>query len=356
MDQEIRLSTRPVSEAWIDSYRSAFRQINEINSYFNCTFPQTPYRLFLPRSLAARIKKFGVDSPLGKQFLPHLGELDSAGLSDPIGDQSNSPVSGIVHRYENRILFFPTSLCPVNCRYCFRKNELVSSDELPFVRPTHIQAAVDYLREHPEVNEVILSGGDPLMVKTSELKKNFEALAELSQIKTLRIHTRVPTSFPERVDQDLIDLLVLFKERFKHLILVLHLNHAEELDDAEVLTAIRLLKGTGLRILTQSVLLKGINDTQQALLDLFSQIADLGLQAYYLHHPDQVKGALHYYLPLEVGRNLVASLRTKLSGWALPQYIYDIPGGHGKVSAFSNEMVDLQGIKHQVKEPLINLH
>jgi lysine 2,3-aminomutase len=327
------------SSIWKDKMKSALRSTKELNSFFETEFPETPFPVFLPIDLAEKIKKQGAQSALGKQFLPHVKENNTDGLFDPIGDEIHSPIAGLVHRYGNRALFFPTKACPVICRYCFRKNELSENQELFKVE---MDKTVSYLREHPEINEIILSGGDPLTLDDKNLFKQIATLAEVPTIKYLRFHTRFPVIIPERIDNQFLEMMKLLNQKFKVVHFVLHTNHSDELSPI-ILDKLKEIQRTGTKVLSQTVLLKDINNSNDSLSSLFLKLSENGVQPYYLHHPDQVKGGMHFRLSIEEGRSIYNSLRQTLPGWAIPQYVVDLPDGKGKVPAFNPESLEFKG-------------
>lgn len=263
---------------------------------------------------------------LKRQFLFSDEELNfEGGFLDPIGDQKSSQGSGIIHRYPNRILYTPTQACPVNCRYCFRKNEL--NQGIRAFSP-NLENLKIYLNENPQVEEVILTGGDPLVLTNSKLEKILRACSEVG-IKFLRFHTRTPIADPTRIDSNFIQLLTEFQDQFKRLFFVLHTNHPDELT-TDVLRSLEKLQAVKVSLLTQSVLLKGVNDDATTLSKLFETLAEVGFSPYYLHHPDKVKGAMHFYLSEEEGSKIYSELRRSVSGWAVPHYIVDSPEASGK--------------------------
>lgn len=312
----------------------------------------TAFPVLVPRAFAQQIKDQGADGPLARQFLPHADELNPQGFVDPIGDQVHAKTSQLIHRYHNRALLIPTTVCPVHCRYCFRKNELADD-----VFRNDRASTLAYLSAHPEIEEVIFTGGDPLMLSDEKLREWLNDLAQIPHLAYVRFHTRFPVILPERLTPELAQLLDAFSERFR-LLFVVHTNHASEWS-AEALRSAQSFRLRGLRWLSQSVLLKGVNDSTTALAELFRLLARANIEAYYLHHPDQVKGAMHFWLPLEEGRRIWAGLHDQLPGWMLPQYVIDVPGGHGKISAvnpethsFSGTLLSRQGEPIQLTTPL----
>ncbi len=328
-----------LKDSWKKELREAIKTSSALEEILKVKIPRTSYPIFIPKRLALKIYKAGSESILWKQFVPRQDENSPLGMEDPIGDHKHSKEGRIIHRYKNRLLFLPTPLCPVICRYCFRKNELAEPDSL---FEGQLKETIAYLKKHPEVNEVILSGGDPLIMSDEKLESILKAFASVGSIKYLRFHSRTPIVLPSRVTDSFCDLLNKYGQVFKKLIVALHLNHIDEVDE-EVKRAIDKLKNSRVELLSQSVLLKDINDDVQSLMDLFIGLSDLGVRPYYLHHPDRVKGGMHFTLSLTEGRMLYHALRDVLPGWSLPQYVIDIPGGHGKTPAYNPEDFDFSG-------------
>ncbi|MFZ4713460.1 MAG: KamA family radical SAM protein [Bacteriovoracaceae bacterium] len=326
-------------DSWKESMRSAFKNSLALEVFLNQKIAQTSFPLFVPHKLAKKIKNLGPMSALWKQFIPSHLENNSSGLIDPIGDQKHSQGSQIIHRYQNRVLFMPTSVCPVMCRYCFRKNEL--TENLDFLTPD-FEKTLQYLNSHTEINEVIFSGGDPFILTDEKLDFYLSAFSKIPHLKYIRFHTRTPIVMPERVTAGLIEVLTRHQASFSKLFIALHINHMEELDP-EVEDAICRLSEHRIELLSQTVLLKGINDDVSTLKELLETLVDMNVRPYYLHHPDPVKGGSHFMLTLKEGRTIYGKLRDLLPGWALPQYIIDIPEGFGKVLAFNGESLDFGG-------------
>jgi lysine 2,3-aminomutase len=256
-------------------------------------YRMTPYMESLLRGRAA-------DDPLSLQFLPDARELLALPheISDPIGDEAFSPVKGIVHRYPDRVLLKIAHSCPVYCRFCFRR-EMIGSRGEPLQGHT-LDAAIDYLRAHPKIWEVILTGGDPLTLSGRRLGLILDTLASIEHLSVLRVHSRVPIVAPRSIDESMLDAL----QRSLPVYLAIHVNHPDEITE-EVVTAIRRLTDRGVILLSQTVLLKGVNDCVPVLDALFRRLVRLKVRPYYLHHPD---------LAL-----------------CMPTYVLDIPGGFGKV-------------------------
>jgi lysine 2,3-aminomutase len=282
------------------------------------------------------IKKIKSPPSLTLQFYPsdlETSQIQESGLYDPIGDHSNLKADKLIHRYKNRVLVMPTTACPVSCRYCFRRNPLAENDEM---FKGQWKRTLAYLMEHSEVNEVIFTGGDPLMLSNRKLDMYLTDLSEIKHIKWIRFHSRVPIISPERLDADFVSLIDKFATKFNKIILAIHTNHLDELSP-EFKHKTKVLNTTNIELISQTVLLKGVNDSPNALVELFEKLSELRIRPYYLHHPDKVKGAMHFYLPLSVGRKIYSKLRDRLPGWALPHYVIDIQDGAGKVSAFNPE-------------------
>ncbi|PIK15011.1 KamA family radical SAM protein [Halobacteriovorax sp. JY17] len=326
-------------ESWQEEFKQSIKSHEALESFFNKSFPKTGYPILIPRSLAQRIREKGLDSPLGRQFLPTHEETSTEGLIDPIGDHHQSPISQIVHRYKNRILFFPTQVCPVICRYCFRKNELSTNDEL---FKSNFEKVLSYIREHEEIEEIIFSGGDPLILSDEKIQSYLTKFSKISHIKYIRFHTRTPIILPSRITETFCDMIKEFKTKFQQIHLVVHANHRDEFTE-ENREAIKKLRNHGINLLSQSVLLKDINNSKEDLLALINEFIKLDIRPYYLHHPDQVRGGLHFMLSLEEGRKIYSTLRDELPGWAMPNYIIDIPGGEGKVNAYNPETYHFSG-------------
>ena len=316
---------------WQQVLKESLRTREQLEDFFQHPFPATPYPLSIPLRIAEKIKRQGWESPLGLQYLPHdrEGNEGEGGLKDPIGDNLRRTKEGVIHRYPNRILVSPTPLCPVQCRYCFRKNNL-RDDATNYRNST--QSMESYLSSHPKINEVILTGGDPLMVTDHILREYLRVIAKFPQVKFLRLHSRTPLTIPERLTPSLVKLFKHFHQHTARVNLVIHINHWSEMDD-DILHALQTWQEANLPLLAQSVLLKNVNDKTEALYELFFNLASHGIRPYYLHHPDPTQGAMHFFLPLERGRRLYHPLRQTLPGWALPHYVIDDPEGRGKVLA-----------------------
>jgi len=266
------------------------------------------------------------NDPVALQYMPQARELITTPdeLVDPIGDGAHSPVEGIVHRYPDRALLLPVKVCAVYCRFCFRREVVGPGQKM--LSEAQLEKALDYIRNTPQIWEVILTGGDPLVLSPRRLKNILDALQSIPHVKVIRIHTRVPVADHKRMTDEMMETLTTDKPLY----IAIHTNHAQELSDAALAT-FKKLRRTGAILLSQTVLLKGVNDTPQALEDLFRRLVENGVKPYYLHHPDLAPGTSHFRLTLKEGRKIFRALRGKLSGLAHPEYVLDIPGGYGKV-------------------------
>ncbi len=282
------------------------------------------YAVAIPAALQALIQHPA--DPIGLQFVPHPDELLTASheRADPIGDDALSPVPGIVHRYADRALLKPLLICPTYCRFCFRREHVGPGGGV--LTDAELEGAYAWLRAHPAVREVILTGGDPLMLSPRRLGAILDALTAIPHVELLRIHTRVPVADPARVTSALAAAL----RTETPLWLVVHANHAREFSPRAV-AALRRIQAEGVPVLGQSVLLRGVNDSAAALEDLFRAMLRARVKPYYLHQLDPAPGTARFTVPIAEGRAILAELRGRVTGLAWPTYVLDIPGGHGKV-------------------------
>ena len=282
------------------------------------------YAVAIPPALAALIA--APDDPIGRQFVPDPAELVTAPheSADPIADEALSPIKGIVHRYPDRALLKPLLACPVYCRFCFRREQVGPDGGV--LTEAELAACYDWLRAHPAIGEVILTGGDPLMLSPRRLGAILRALAAIPHIHTLRIHSRVAVAEPARITPALVAAMTTDTPLW----LVLHANHAREFTDA-ARTALRRVQRAGIPVLGQSVLLRGVNDSEPALEALLRAMLAARVKPYYLHQLDPAPGTARFHVPIEEGRRLLAGLRGRVTGLAWPTYVLDRPGGAGKV-------------------------
>ncbi len=291
------------------------------------------YAIAISPAMADLIDRGDPDDPIARQFVPSGAELDvrAEELADPIGDLSHSPVEGIVHRYPDRVLLKAVHVCPVYCRFCFRR-EMVGPEGLGTLSAAALDKALAYIAENTEIWEVILTGGDPLVLSARRLNEFMERLAAIGHVKVVRFHTRVPVVEPERIEGGLIAAL---KASGKATYLAVHANHPREFTEAARAACGR-LADAGIVLLGQSVLLRGVNDDPDTLAALMRAMVETRIKPYYLHHPDLAPGTSHFRLTIEEGQKLVAGLRGCISGLCQPTYVLDIPGGHGKAPIGAN--------------------
>lgn len=298
------------------------------------------YAIGITPAVLALIDPNDPDDPMAQQFVPSTQELVSTPeeRADPIGDLTHSPVEGIVHRYPDRVLLKAVHVCPVYCRFCFRR-EMVGPQGLGTLSGPELDAAVGYIASHPEIWEVILTGGDPLVLSPRRLREIMVRLAGIEHVKIVRFHTRVPVVEPERVDAEMVAAL---KASGKTTYLAVHANHPREFT-AEARAAMALLVDGGIALISQSVLLKGVNDDVDTLAALMKGFVENRVKPYYLHHPDLAPGTSHFRVSIEDGQKLVTALRGRISGLAQPTYVLDIPGGYGKADIGAASIVGGDG-------------
>jgi lysine 2,3-aminomutase len=285
------------------------------------------YAVAVTPTIAALIDPSDPDDPIARQFIPSAAELvnQPSERTDPIGDHTHSPVAGIVHRYPDRVLFKLVHVCAVYCRFCFRR-EMVGPGRDSALSEKAYADAIAYVRSHPEIWEVILTGGDPLMLSARRLSQIMADLADIDHVRIVRIHTRVPVADPDRISDEMVAAL---KVAGATTWVALHANHARELTEA-ARAAIARLVDAGIPMVSQSVLLKGVNDNPATLEALMRAFVECRIKPYYLHHGDLAPGTAHLRTTLAHGQELMLHLRGRVSGLCQPVYVLDIPGGAGK--------------------------
>lgn len=283
--------------------------------------PLAEFPLRVPREFVARMEKGNPKDPLFLQVLPRIIEktIYPGYSTDPLNELSATPIPGLLHKYRGRVLLMLTGGCAIHCRYCFRRH---------FPYENHIpndaswEKILDYLSNDLTLSEVILSGGDPLVIKDSLLTKRIQSLESIRHLKRLRIHTRMPVLLPERITPELLSLLE--RIRFKTII-VIHCNHPSEISE-NVLSALNLLKSRGIILLNQAVLLKEINDNSDVLIALNERLFEAGVLPYYLHLLDPVQGARHFEVDEEKAKTIMSDLMKRLPGYLVPKLVREIPG------------------------------
>jgi lysine 2,3-aminomutase len=313
------------------------------------------YAVAITPALADLMDPSDPDDPIARQFVPDIAELDfrEDERADPIGDETHAPVEGIVHRYPDRVLLKLVDICAAYCRFCFRRERVGKGSDL--LQPKALAAALAYVRAHPQIWEVILSGGDPLVLSVRRLAAVAAELAAIEHVKILRVHTRVPIAAPSRVTPALLRAL---KKSGKAVYVAVHVNHPRELSQQARRACARFV-GAGIPLLSQTVLLRGVNDDAQVLGRLMRALVECRIKPYYLHHGDLAPGTAHWRTSIARGQSLMRALRGRYSGLCQPAYALDIPGGHGKVpigpqylrsnAEIGYEVEDFRGRRHRYR-------
>jgi len=297
----------------------------DFQSYIDELHLDSQFKMLVPLSYAAKMKKGEWHDPLLRQALPLKEEaIETPGfVSDPVGDLQSEISPGVLHKYQGRVLLVTTGACPVHCRYCFRR-EFPYIDSIPDKK--HWQQTLEKIRQDNSIQEIIFSGGDPLMLSDARLQKMCTDIASIPHVTTLRFHTRVPIFLPERITPEFLSWLGELKI---NKVMVIHSNHANELDEAvgEALTALR---NHGVTLLNQAVLLKGINDSVEVLVTLLQRLFSYQVLPYYLHQLDRVKGSAHFEVDKKTAIDLIESLRNRLPGYLIPQLVEEVSGKRSK--------------------------
>jgi lysine 2,3-aminomutase len=304
------------------------------------------YAVAITPDIADLIDRADPNDPIARQFVPDIAELTTTPdeRADPIGDAAHSPIEGVVHRYPDRVLLKLVNVCAVYCRFCFRREmvgpgkQMLSSDK--------IDAALAYVRSRPEIWEVILTGGDPLVLSARRLSDIIKRIAAIAHVKIVRFHTRLPVAVPGKITPSLIRAM---KAPGKTTYVVLHANHPGELTPAARAACARIIDA-GIPMVSQSVLLRGVNDKVETLSALMRAFIECRIKPYYLHHGDLAPGTSHFRTTIAEGQTLMRALRGRVSGLAQPTYVLDIPDGYGKVPVGpnyvgENEIEDINGVK-----------
>lgn len=288
------------------------------------------FPLVVPRHFIDLIERGNPDDPLLLQFLPlHAETTEHPDASpDPTLDASFCAAPGVLQKYEGRALLVTTQLCAIHCRYCFRRH--FAYDTIP-IGLDEWKNSLRFISDNPSINEVILSGGDPLCLSDGSLQRLFDHILEFPQVERVRIHTRMPVVLPARITAEFVELLV---NRPFQTIVVIHANHPRELS-TDCQSAIRKIRDSGAILLNQSVLLKGINDDVNTLARLSESLLQAGVLPYYIHQLDRVQGAMHFEVPVEQGLSLMEQLRKRLPGYAVPRYVQEQPGEPSKTALSS---------------------
>jgi EF-P beta-lysylation protein EpmB len=283
---------------------------------------KTKFPLNLPLRLASKITKGTLDDPILKQFLPTNQELIQQAnfLKDPVGDQAAQKSSKLLHKYAGRMLIVSTGACAMNCRFCFRQNFDYE------VNRKNFEEELQIISQDRSISEVILSGGDPLSLSDTVLENLMSQLEKIPHIKRIRFHTRFPVGIPERITDSFVSLM---QNITKAIWFVLHVNHPLELDE-DLFGHLKKLQKAGVTVVTQSVLLQGVNDNVETLFQLFEMLVNQGIAPYYLHQLDRVQGTGHFEVQEEKGKELIGQLLKRLPGYAVPRFVAEIAGAPGK--------------------------
>lgn len=334
---ELHFSTAPTLREWADwqwQLSHAARSLAEAASYLGVPTEkfisgreaEAKYPVFVPPYYLSLARQADFSDPIIRQCLAHNDELfcQGGGEPDALAEESCSPVPRLVHRYPDRALFITGNFCAMRCRHCMRKRHWLETMEIP--TEAEVAAAADYLKNHPQVREVLISGGDPLMLPEASLHRIISVFSSVPSIEMLRIGSRIPVVLPQRITPRLAAILASGKTAW----LATHFNHPSELTPAAK-EAAEILIRAGVPLVNQSVLLKGVNDDADTLAHLFTGLLKLKIKPYYLFHGDPIEGVMHFRTGVRCGLELMNKLRGRISGMALPAYAIDLPGGKGKV-------------------------
>ncbi|MDO8295950.1 MAG: lysine-2,3-aminomutase-like protein [Caulobacter sp.] len=306
------------------------------------------YAVAITPAMTALVDASDPADPIARQFVPDRAELDALPIesADPVGDEAHSPVEGIVHRYPDRALLKLTHTCAVYCRFCFRR-EVVGPDGAGTLTPARLDAALAYIAATPAIWEVILTGGDPLVLSPRRLREVMARLEAIDHVRVVRFHSRVPVVAPETVTDDLVAAL---KSPTKAVYVALHANHPRELT-VEARAACAKIIDAGLPMVSQTVLLRGVNDDAATLGALMRAFVETRIKPYYLHQGDLAPGTGHFRVPIAQGQALMRALRGDLSGLCQPTYILDIPDGHGKAPIGPGYLTGEPGGPLRIEDP-----
>lgn len=319
---------KTVLPKWKQVLRSNFISLSQLADFLDLSelqrrsFIATPqFSLNLPLRLAQKIQKGTLDDPILKQFLPTAEErvISSGFVSDPVGDEGCRQ-GQLLHKYQGRVLLVCTSACAMHCRYCFRQHFDYSLSDKLFEKELRL------ISLDTSINEVILSGGDPLSLDNRILKSLFDCLSLIPHVRKVRFHSRFPIGIPERIDEEFLSLLESVPLQFWF---VVHVNHPKELDD-DVLSALKAVQKLGIPVLNQFVLLRGINDDSDVLTELCGTLVDNGVIPYYLHQLDRAQGTAHFEVSEDKGKELMTELSQRLPGYGVPKYVREVAGMPGK--------------------------
>ena len=342
-------------EPWQTELQNCIRTVEQLEEFFpivdkeiirevisNMRLSITPHALKL-------IDFENPRDPLLLMSVPQISELDVSvqELADPIGDEEKSPVPFLVHRYPDRAIIQMTFFCAHSCRFCFRRSKTGSANPGPTKK--EVDAIVKYLAQYPEVEEAILTGGDPLTLSDEQIEDWLRRLRQIPSIRRIRIHTRVVVNLPSRITDSLVAIFRRYMDATHPIFIVTHFNHPREIAEENV-AAVAKLVDAGIVVRNQSVLLKSVNDSAEVLEELFKKLTDIRIVPYYLHQLDLAKGTNHFRVPIERGIEIMKQLQGKVTGIALPRYMLDLPGGKGKVP-LGHRYAEKKGERWTVESP-----
>ena len=340
MSQSVELHPKPVSNVdsvWQKELANATRSATslleqlDLGQHIKNIDIQPDFKCLVTDSYISKIQAGNINDPLLQQVLPLAEEnhrqTQCGGMTDPVGDLNALSSPGLLHKYYARALLITTGACAIHCRYCFRR---CYPYQLSSCTGNALNDALEYLNQHSEIEEIILSGGDPLILDNEKLQRLISKLETISHIQTLRIHTRLPVVLPSRINQGLLNLLQ--SSRFQ-VVMVIHANHANELHNNEY-TKLQSLHQAGITLLNQSVLLKGINDHADTLISLSKRLFQCKTLPYYLHLLDPVKGAMHFSVDKQNALKIKKQMEKKLPGYLLPRLVQEIAGKEAKTAIF----------------------
>lgn len=342
-------------EQWQNELQNCIRTLDELERYFplgeksklrevvsNMRLSITPHALKL-------IDFRNPSDPILLMCLPQAKEsvVCAEELVDPIGDEEKTPVPFLVHRYPDRVLILTTFFCAQSCRFCFRRSRTGSVEPGPTAK--EIEGIIGYLKAHPEIEEAILTGGDPLTLSDGQIEDWLRRLRAIPSIRRIRIHSRVMVNLSSRITDALVSVFRRYMDPTHPIYVVTHFNHPREVAE-ENIAAVAKLVDAGIVVRNQSVLLKGVNDSADVLEELFKKLADIRVVPYYLHQLDLAKGTNHFRVPIEHGIEIMKELQGKVTGIALPRYMLDLPGGKGKVPV-GYQYMEKKGKKWTTESP-----
>jgi len=319
-------------ESWQQHIKRSLRSPEEIARFFNLDEAEVrkiarQFRVQITPYYAQLIKEKG--DPIYRQIVPDAAELDGAGgAEDPLGEDQDSPVPSIIHRYPDRVLFLVSHLCASYCRFCTRKRKVGDPSK---IHPRYIEDGIEYIRNHSEIRDVIVSGGDPFMLGDRKLEYILKQLREIRHIEILRIGTRMPCTLPQRFTPELVAML----KKYHPLYVNVHFNHPDEITE-QAAVALGRLADAGIPLGNQTVLLKGVNDDPAVMKRLMQKLLSVRVRPYYIYQADYVRGTAHLRTTVEKGIEILQSLRVWTSGMAVPYFVIDAPGGGGKIPIVPN--------------------